>query len=77
MSPVQKNGFVVIGAGLPRTGTLSLKTALEQVLDGPCYHMMPFIYKGNHEDTQHWLDALNAKLKGKDLLSNACLRDEL
>lgn len=28
----------VIGAGVGRTGTLSLKTALEQLLDGPCYH---------------------------------------
>ena len=28
----------VIGAGLPRTGTLSLKPALERLLGGPCYH---------------------------------------
>ena len=31
--------FVVIGAGLPRTGTMSTMTALEQILGGPCYHM--------------------------------------
>jgi len=29
----------VIGAGLGRTGTLSLKLALEQLRLGPCYHM--------------------------------------
>ncbi len=29
----------VIGAGLGRTGTLSLMTALEQLGFGPCYHM--------------------------------------
>jgi hypothetical protein len=29
----------VIGAGLPRTGTHSLKLALEQLLGGRCYHM--------------------------------------
>ena len=29
----------VIGAGLPRTGTTSLKAALEQLLGGRCYHM--------------------------------------
>ncbi|HEX6866130.1 MAG TPA: sulfotransferase, partial [Caulobacteraceae bacterium] len=29
----------VIGAGLGRTGTLSLKLALEQLGLGPCYHM--------------------------------------
>jgi hypothetical protein len=30
----------VIGAGLGRTGTLSLKTALERLLGAPCYHML-------------------------------------
>jgi hypothetical protein len=30
----------VVGAGLGRTGTLSLKSALELLLDGPCYHMV-------------------------------------
>lgn len=29
----------VIGTGLPRTGTSSLKSALEQLLGEPCYHM--------------------------------------
>ncbi len=29
----------VVGAGLPRTGTHSLRIALEQLLGGPCYHM--------------------------------------
>lgn len=29
----------VVGAGLPRTGTHSLQHALEQLLDGRCYHM--------------------------------------
>ena len=29
----------VIGAGLPRTGTNSLRLALEQLLGGRCYHM--------------------------------------
>jgi len=32
-------GLQVIGAGLPRTGTSSLKSALEQLLGEPCYHM--------------------------------------
>lgn len=30
----------VVGAGLPRTGTNSLKLALELLLGGPCYHML-------------------------------------
>jgi len=29
----------VVGAGLGRTGTNSLKLALEALLGGPCYHM--------------------------------------
>lgn len=29
----------VVGAGLPRTGTNSLKQALEHILGGNCYHM--------------------------------------
>ncbi|MGE3969279.1 MAG: sulfotransferase, partial [Dongiaceae bacterium] len=31
--------LAVIGAGLGRTGTLSLKQALEQLGFGPCHHM--------------------------------------
>jgi hypothetical protein len=30
----------VVGAGLGRTGTHSLKLALEQLLGAPCYHML-------------------------------------
>ena len=33
-------GLEVIGAGFGRTGTMSLKLALEQLGYGPCYHMM-------------------------------------
>ncbi len=32
--------LMVIGAGFGRTGTLSLKTALEQLGLGPCHHMV-------------------------------------
>jgi hypothetical protein len=33
----------VIGVGFGRTGTLSLKAALETLGEGPCAHMMPLI----------------------------------
>ena len=33
-------GLQVVGAGLGRTGTTSLKGALERLLGGPCYHMI-------------------------------------
>ena len=37
----------VIGAGLPRTGTLTMKTALEMLYGSKCYHMIDFIIKGD------------------------------
>ena len=31
-------GFLVLGVGLPRTGTMSLRVALTRLLGGKCYH---------------------------------------
>ncbi|HET6583674.1 MAG TPA: sulfotransferase, partial [Nannocystaceae bacterium] len=36
---VAETGLLVIGAGMGRTGTSSLKRALEQLGLGPCHHM--------------------------------------
>jgi hypothetical protein len=36
-------GLILIGAGLPRTGTLTQKLALEQLGLGPCYHWVNVI----------------------------------
>jgi hypothetical protein len=44
----------LIGAGLGRTGTLSLKVALEQIGYGPCYHMMEVL--AAPERGRHWLE---------------------
>lgn len=49
----------VIGAGLGRTGTASLKVALEQLGVGRCYHMSEVI-KGP-ERIQDWIDAADGK----------------
>jgi len=49
----------VIGAGLPRTGTKSLQTALELLLDGPCYHMTE-VFK-RPEDVDVWRAALRGE----------------
>lgn len=38
----------VIGAGFGRTGTLSLKVALDQLGCGPCYHMTEVFDKPRH-----------------------------
>ena len=44
----------LIGAGLGRTGTLSLKAALERLGVGPCYHMIEVLRAP--ERGQHWLE---------------------
>ena len=44
----------LIGAGLGRTGTLSLKAALERVGYGPCYHMIEVLTAP--ERGRHWLE---------------------
>src|SRR5262245_50709202 len=38
----------VIGAGFGRTGTLSLKAALEQLGFNPCYHMVEVLSHPDH-----------------------------
>ncbi|HEY0674983.1 MAG TPA: sulfotransferase [Immundisolibacter sp.] len=38
----------IIGAGMGRTGTLSLKAALEQLGFGPCYHMTRIVEHIEH-----------------------------
>ena len=50
----------VIGAGFGRTGTMSLKAALEQLGFGPCYHMVECLPRGP-EHLQKWIDAANGK----------------
>ena len=39
----------IIGAGYGRTGTLSLKTALERLGFGPCYHAIEFMRHPEHQ----------------------------
>ncbi|MDQ1373219.1 MAG: hypothetical protein QOJ09_557 [Actinomycetota bacterium] len=38
----------VIGAGVGRTGTNSLQVALQQLLGGPCYHMVEVFGRPDH-----------------------------
>lgn len=47
----------VIGAGLGRTGTLSLKLALEHLGFGPCYHMIEIMSAGQVRFPQ-WLQVV-------------------
>ena len=53
-------------AGLPRTGTLSTWTALEQLLPGKCHHMLR-AFSGPH-DLQFWTRAAAGELSDSDWL---------
>jgi len=46
-------GLTLIGAGFGRTGTLSLKLALEQLGLGRCYHMMEVMGNPGHAAQWH------------------------
>ena len=56
----------VIGAGTGRTGTNSLKVALEQLLGAPCYHMLELFKHPEH--VEQWEDALDGRLIDWDAL---------
>ncbi|MDA3649420.1 sulfotransferase family protein [Saccharopolyspora indica] len=50
----------IIGAGFGRTGTASLKAALERLGYGPCYHMFEVIAQPDR--VQHWARALDGEI---------------
>jgi hypothetical protein len=55
----------VIGAGLPRTGTLTQKLALEMLGLGPCYHMVNVL--GDLDQAALWARALDGEEVWDDL----------
>ncbi len=56
----------VVGAGLGRTGTMSLKLALEKLLGGPCYHMMEVFPRPEH--VSMWHTAIRGEMPNWDVL---------
>jgi len=42
---MEEEGFVVLGAGLPRTGTMSTRAALKILLKGDVYHMATVMHE--------------------------------
>lgn len=52
--------LAVLGAGFGRTGTLSLKLALEKLGVGPCYHMLEVVRNPAH--ARIWADARRGDL---------------
>lgn len=70
----------VIGAGLARTGTTSLKLALEHLLGGPCYHMfevfaqpadIPVWHRAARGDFPDWDQFLGGYRAAVDLPASA------
>ncbi len=53
-------GLKVVGAGLGRTGTHSLQIALQQLLDGRCYHMIEVF--GRPDDIPVWHGAIDGQM---------------
>jgi hypothetical protein len=51
-------GLQVIGVGMHRTGSMSVKAALERLGFGPCYHGMEALRRST--DGEHWLAAAEA-----------------
>ena len=58
--------MLVIGAGLPRTGTMTMQTALEKLLGGKCYHMKEFVLNGTKTDVQMFDKGLRGEAKTED-----------
>lgn len=52
-------GLEIVGAGFGRTGTLSMKTALEQLGFGPCHHMIEVF--GRPESADQWAAAIEGR----------------
>jgi len=61
------NGLHVIGCGLPRTGTLSTKTALEMILPGKCHHMVTAF-----QHQEQWRDILSGKADDQEFADFFC-----
>ena len=56
-------GYMVIGAGLPRTGTSSTRSALSTLLNGPVYHMdeVESNFQKGFDDIDFWIEACRSK----------------
>src|SRR5262245_49944365 len=51
--------LAVVGAGVGRTGTHSLKIALEQLYGAPCHHMVEIL--GDPTQMPAWTDAIDGR----------------
>lgn len=59
------NGLRIVGAGLPRTGTMSLKSAIQQLTGQPCYHMHEF-FKRREDHLPLWNRVMDGDVAAAD-----------
>uniref|UniRef100_A0A5K4EJH8 Sulfotransferase n=1 Tax=Schistosoma mansoni TaxID=6183 RepID=A0A5K4EJH8_SCHMA len=57
------NDLFIIGAGQMRTGTTSLKFALQLLYNQSCYHMYDIIYHYQESHIQKWINLFNMNKK--------------
>ena len=69
----RSEGLRVICAGLPRTGTLSLKAALTSLLGGRCYHGFDTLF-GSQEDVDFWLRVARDEAEDEEVREFFCAR---
>src|SRR5947209_10437129 len=60
--PTQETRMKLIGVGFGRTGTMSLKAAIERLGAGPCFHMIDLIEgEGRDRDLPYWVRIANGE----------------
>ena len=69
----RSEGLRVICAGLPRTGTLSLKAALTSLLGGRCYHGFDTLF-GSQEDVDFWVRVARDEAEDEEVREFFCAR---
>jgi len=69
----RSEGLEVICAGLPRTGTLSLKAALTMLLGGRCYHGFDTLF-GSQNDVDFWVRVANNQASDHEIREFFCSR---
>ena len=58
--------FLLIGSGLPRTGTKSTHAAMSYILPGRCHHMSSVITCASGKNAKFWLSALADRITDED-----------
>ena len=65
MASEKSSGLILVGAGLPRTGTLSTRCALTHLLSGNCHHMAD-VFAGGQKTLDFWDKALTGSVGKED-----------